>query len=83
MGTAHTNSRADETKKAKTAMAFPQWHIDVTIQLQVLTTRAHKSVIYATTQLAKSTYAQVVPQHVYPKHGRLIITNILEKPRIF
>ena len=61
-------------------MAFPQWHIDVTIQLQVLTTRVHKSV---TTQLAKSTYAQVVPQRVHPKNSRLIITNIREKARIF
>ena len=54
-------------------MAFPQWHIDVAIQLQVLTTPTHKSVIYATTQLAKSTYAQVVPQQESPKNSRLII----------
>ena len=43
-------------------MPFLKWHIDMTIQLLVLMMYVHKSIIYATTQLAKSTYSQVVPQ---------------------
>ena len=37
----------------KTAMPFLKWHIDMTIQLQVLIVYVHKYFTCATTQLAK------------------------------
>ena len=59
-------------EKTKITMPFSKLHI----WLKVLTTYVYKLVIYATTQLAKYTHLQVIPQ-------QLSFSNIREKPLIF
>lgn len=55
-------NKYDEKKRRKTRTVISKWHINMTTQMQVLTIYVDKFIIYVKTQLAKSTYSQVIPQ---------------------